>query len=292
MSFLSNARHASENALDSIAGRFGELPRPVLALLGAGEMTAERLKELGEALGHSLPDAPASAAQVGDTASDLTDRAQHLARELASTLERLATTAPGKVQEFAAEIPDRVSAMPGKLAEMREQMSPGTARETAEAYGRLAKMIYGGLADKGEQLWTDVRSRHLRPGTVVEAEEQPRPARSRPKPAAEPTKVTSPSSRSRSAGATRAAGAPRPATRRPAAATPKPAKAPKPAATPHQEHGAPETPAGATAADSTPTVTGTARTSAPTSAPADPPKPATTDAPEPATGPTSGESSE
>lgn len=174
MSLITDIRAVSGNAVEQLAARFAELPRPLLAAIGAGDMALERLAELRESLADAVGDrvsTPAidvtdvrsAASDLGSRVSDLPSRAQKIAADVAGGFEQFAAEAPAKAQEMIAQLPD-------KLAEIQaaaQSLSPDAVKETVDAYTNLAGMIYGNLADRGDKTWTKVRSAGVYPGLVV-----------------------------------------------------------------------------------------------------------------------------
>lgn len=195
MALIDDLRAVSENAVEQLAARFSELPRPLLAAIGAGDMAVARFADLRESLADlgdrvgppsvDIPDVRATVADLpgkarkvvadlpsraqraaGDlpsraqqAAGDLPSRAQEIAAEVATGIEHFAAEAPARVQELLAQLPD-------KLAEVQiaaQSLSPDQVRETVDAYAQLAGMIFGNLADRGDRTWTRVRSAGLRP---------------------------------------------------------------------------------------------------------------------------------
>lgn len=185
MSLITDIRAVSENAVEQIAARFSDLPRPLLAVIGAGDMAIERLADLRESLADSFGehvtvpsvDAPDLRAAV----SDLPAKAQKVASGMAGNMEKFAADAPAKAQEFIAHLPEKLS----EVQIAAQSLSPDAAKETVEAYSQLAGMIYGSLADRGGKRWTKVRAAGIRPGAVVEATT----VRVRPAKAAAPSPV-------------------------------------------------------------------------------------------------------
>lgn len=235
MSFLSDLRAVSENAVEQLAGRFTDLPRPLLAAIGAGDAAVERLAELREQLLDSLPGTEelTKARNLDDVrslAGELPAKAQQVAAGVVSNVEQYFAQAPAKAQELVSELPT-------KVAEFSQALSPETVRETLEAYTQLAGHVYGNLADRGESAWEKVIGSGLIPGTVVEPA-TPKPAAKAPakaaaRPAATPRATAKSEVKAKPAAAKPAAkpAAAKAATTRSAAkpAAAKPA-APKPAA--------------------------------------------------------------
>ncbi|MET3806206.1 hypothetical protein ABIB25_003216 [Nakamurella sp. UYEF19] len=169
MSLITDIRAVSENAVEQIAARFSDLPRPLLAAIGAGDMAIERLADLRESFAGSVGEhVSVPSVDAGDLRSAVGDfpaRAQKVASEVAGSVEKFAAEAPAKAQEFIAQLPE-------KLAEVQtaaQSLSPDAAKETIEAYTQLAGMIYGSLADRGGKRWSKVRAAGIRPGVVIDA---------------------------------------------------------------------------------------------------------------------------
>lgn len=177
----------AQAALEKIADRLPDLPKPVLAALGAADLAGRQLSDLvgrlsdrtgGKAttvpsrdevvdeLRSTATDLPARIQQL---TADLPDRVQEMvadlptrAKELADQLEEFATRIPGRVQKFTEELPGRVS-------EMGEQLQPDQIKQSADAYRQLIASVFSTLADRGERTWADIRNTGPVPGSVVEA---------------------------------------------------------------------------------------------------------------------------
>ena len=156
MSFLTDLRTVSASMIEQVAGRFPDLPEPLLAAIGAGDMAVERLAELRDSLEHSAP----GAGDLRDIATDLPGRAQKAVADVTASLEKFATDAPAKAQHLISELP-------AKAQEVGQSLTPDTVRQTIEAYTQLAGVIYGNLAKRGGHTWSHVRDAGLTPGTVV-----------------------------------------------------------------------------------------------------------------------------
>lgn len=173
MSFITDIRAVSEGALAQLAGRFSDLPRPLLAAIGAGDMAVEQLAELREKLssgsGFSTPDLPdlsnmdELAGNAKEFAADLPAMAQKVAAGVVESVEQFADQAPAKAQKLVADLP-------AKLAEIRGSLSQDQLKESVEAYTQLAAMLYGSLAERGDKTWTKVVSAAGVDTKVVDAE--------------------------------------------------------------------------------------------------------------------------
>lgn len=168
MSLITDLRAVSGNAVEQLAARFADLPRPVLAAIGAGDMAVERLAELRESLGESLPARPGNplhGTDVRAAMADLPTRAQKVASDVAGSMEQFAGEAPGRAQDLLAQLPDKLA----ELQTAAQFLSPDAVKETVEAYSQLAGMIYGSLAERGDKAWSKVRATGFRPGDVADA---------------------------------------------------------------------------------------------------------------------------
>ena len=130
MSLLTGLRDLSENALEQLADRFPDLPTPVLAAIGAGDMTAERLAELRDTV--SQADVPGAVAQI-------------------------AGSAPGQAQKLLTTLPT----LPARAGEAAQSVSTESVRETVLAYAKLAGVVYENLARRGGQSWARTRTAGL-----------------------------------------------------------------------------------------------------------------------------------
>lgn len=170
MSFITDIRNVSESALGQLADRFSDLPRPLLAAIGAGDVAVEKLAELRESLAEGWDLAPIAdvranavssvgsvdtqklqemASEARDFAEDLPARVSKVAAEVIESMEKFAAEAPAKTQKLVAELPE-------KAADFRAALSPEQLKEAVEGYTQLAGMIYGSLADRGDKTWSKV----------------------------------------------------------------------------------------------------------------------------------------
>jgi heparin binding hemagglutinin HbhA len=220
----------AQAAIEKIADRMPELPRPVLAAIGAADLAGRQLTDLigriGERTGIKAPTMPHRDDVVGElraTATDLPAKLQQFAgelpqkvqeliaelpakaKELADELEQFATGLPGRVQKFSDELPGRVS-------EVGTQLQPEHVKQSAEAYGQLISTVFATLAERGEHTWSDLRNNGPVAGSVVDAEAE-KPASE--KPVAE--KAAPAKAGTAKAGTAKTTAKPRPARRKPAA---------------------------------------------------------------------------
>lgn len=177
----------AQAALEKIADRLPDLPKPVLAALGAADLAGRQLSDLVGRLADrtggkatTVPSRDEVVDELRSTATDLPARIQQLtadlpdkvqemvadlpsrAKGLADQLEEFATRIPGRVQKFTEELPGRVS-------EMGEQLQPDQIRQSADAYRQLIASVFSTLADRGEKTWADIRNTGPVPGSVVDA---------------------------------------------------------------------------------------------------------------------------
>jgi hypothetical protein len=157
MSFISDIRGVSESALNQLADRFQDLPRPLLAAIGAGDFAIERLAELREALtgaiekrtAPAVADAKGRVEDVRGLAGDLPSKVQEVAGDVIESVQKFAADAPAKTQKLVAELPE-------KLSELRESLSPDQLKAAVDGYTHLAAAIYGSLAARGDKTWDKV----------------------------------------------------------------------------------------------------------------------------------------
>lgn len=153
MSLFTDIKSVSDSAIEQLSGRFPNLPRPLLAAIGAGDMAVERLAALREQLTERIGatgGAP-SGEDVKAFAADLPARAQQVAGEVSHNLEQFASTAPEKVQKLIGELP-------AKTSELTESLSPENIRGTVESYTQFVAMIYENLSERGEKAVAQARS--------------------------------------------------------------------------------------------------------------------------------------
>lgn len=180
MSLLTDIRNISDAAIEELTARFGDVPRPLLAAIGAGDLAAERLIRLREQVGERFGEAFSTAEgmpsrdDVKDFASDLPGKAQKVAGDIARHLEQFASEAPGRAQQLIGELPARAQ-------EFSNSLSPENLRNTIDAYTQLVGQIYGNLAERGGETVAKARTERDRGATRAASEGDaatgPRPAK-------------------------------------------------------------------------------------------------------------------
>lgn len=136
MSLFTDLREMSDSAFEQLADRFPELPAPVLAAIGAGDVAAERLTEL-----------------------------RHAARnaDVTGSLGQLAATAPAQAQKL-------LTALPSRAGQAAQSVSPDSVRETVGSIARRVEGAYEDLARRGGRSWARTRLTGLldvTPGTAT-----------------------------------------------------------------------------------------------------------------------------
>lgn len=165
MSFVTDMRTVSETAVEQLSARFSDLPRPLLAAIGAGDLAVARLAALRESMIDQLGDGADVDRLIGQSV-DLPAKAQQAASDVAESIGDFAAQIPAKAQQLVAELPGRVA----EIGQLTDNLSADAVRDTVEAYTQLVGTIYGSLAARGDKTWSRVRS--ARPGTVVDAADE------------------------------------------------------------------------------------------------------------------------
>jgi hypothetical protein len=177
MSITEDLKNVSEAALGRLAAQFGDLPRPLLAAIGAGDVAVERLVRLRDQLGemwNEERDVPGNAAEgaagagatgtAGGTAApggtaagdrddsadedggsrlaDATRRAQQVVEDVAHKLGDVVGEVPDKAQKLIADLP-------AKAQEVANALSREKLKETVESYTKKVADVYRELADRG-----------------------------------------------------------------------------------------------------------------------------------------------
>jgi len=180
MSLFTDIRHVSDSAIDQLAGQFHDLPRPLLAAIGAGDLAVERLAKLREQLTENV--GTPTGDDVKSLAADLPARAQKIAGEVAHNLEQFAASAPEKAQKLIGELP-------AKASELTDSLSPANIRGTVEAYTQMVAMVYDNLADRGSKATEKVRAQSGKVADVVDAPAAPKAPKAANTAAAKTTKT-------------------------------------------------------------------------------------------------------
>lgn len=160
MTITEDLKNVSEAALGKLAAQFGDLPRPLLAAIGAGDAAVERLVRLRDQIGDLWDErgdrddasgdrraAPAGGANGSDESSasrltDATRRAQQVAEDVAHKLGNVVGEVPERAQKLIADLP-------AKAQEVANALSRENLRETVESYTRRVADVYRELADRG-----------------------------------------------------------------------------------------------------------------------------------------------
>ena len=149
MSFIIDIRNVSDSAVSQLAERFNGLPRPLLAAIGAGDFTVERLAELRDALAASVSKSAPNTGDVREFAGDLPAKLTDAAGDLVESVQKFAAEAPSKTQELVTELP-------GKAGELQKSLTSEQMKAALDGYTQLAAAIYGSLADRGDAAWNKV----------------------------------------------------------------------------------------------------------------------------------------
>ena len=104
MSLVTDFRAVSENAMEQLADRFDDLPRPLLAAIGAGDLAVEQLAALRESLME----------QFAENAPRPVD------------LRSFTTDLPGKAQQAAADYVGKVTEIGHRLCRQGSARRPPT----------------------------------------------------------------------------------------------------------------------------------------------------------------------
>lgn len=120
MNLLHDIRDVSDKAIDKLAEVWGDLPRPVLAVIGVGDAAMERLAALRR-------------------------------KEFVQDVERFLSELPGKAQQLVADLP-------AKAQEAANALKPDHLRDTVEDYRSTVTTAYGNLADRGNETVARARS--------------------------------------------------------------------------------------------------------------------------------------
>lgn len=231
MTITEDLKNVSEAALGKLAAQFGDLPRPLLAAIGAGDVAVERLVRLRDQLsdlwkdereaapGDTAAEEESSDEDGGSRLADATRRAQQIAEDVAHRLGDAVGEVPDKAQKLIADLP-------AKAQEVANSLSRENLKETVESYTKRVAEVYRELADRGgarvhdaEEAGKAAKSADKEADGKAGKEADGKEAADR-KPAAKPT---APKAAARKAAPKRAAAtasAKKPATRKPAAKKP------------------------------------------------------------------------
>jgi hypothetical protein len=103
MSFVTDIRAVSEGAIEQVADRFADLPRPLLAAIGAGDVAVEQWAALRESIIEQIANGGSHGVDAVTFTTDLPARAQQVATEYAANVQQAATDYVGKAQQAATD---------------------------------------------------------------------------------------------------------------------------------------------------------------------------------------------
>ncbi len=176
-----NLRALSNTAVDTVTERLGDLPRPVLAAIGAGDAAVEQLAALRVALMERISDnaAKAQSADVRTMASDMPAKAQRVAADYVVKMQKATSEYAGKVSEAAADYLTRVQAGAGTAQEAATQYTEQVRRAAAQ-YADRAQDAAAGMPDRTQRLFAELPQQAQRllaelreaPGSTAELTER------------------------------------------------------------------------------------------------------------------------
>ena len=195
MGLSNDIRNASANAVGQVVTRVDDLPRPVAAVIGAGDRAADLVVSLRTEVNQAIeqrgaqitvPKAATSPAAMRDAAAELPGKVQKLASDLPGKADELRAAAgalPGKVQKLAGDLSGRAqeratgvartveelattapakasqlaAELPERTSGVAGQLKPEALRQTAGTYLSIIGAVYDDLADHGQQVWDKIR---------------------------------------------------------------------------------------------------------------------------------------
>src|SRR6476646_11770402 len=120
MSFVTDIRAVSESAIEQLADRFDDLPRPLLAAIGAGDLAVEQWAALRESIIEQLSNGGSRRVAAVTFTTDLPARAQQAATEYAGKAQQAATDYVGKAQQVVIELPAKAQQVAGGLGNAQQ----------------------------------------------------------------------------------------------------------------------------------------------------------------------------
>ncbi|MEO7126990.1 MAG: hypothetical protein ABI382_02330 [Nakamurella sp.] len=228
MNIVGDIKNVSEAALGKLAAQFGELPRPLLAAIGAGDVAVERLAKLQERMRRLVDDERDEEQQnkeesdtEGSRISEMAGKAQKVMEDVAHRLGDAAEGVSDRAQQMIADLP-------AKAQEVANSLSRENLRDTVDSYTKKVADVYNELADRGGHKVHTAEE-------AAAAEESASPEDSTPEPAGRKTSAKKPSAAAKPAakksdaakassakkpGSTKAPADKKPAAKKPAAKKP------------------------------------------------------------------------
>ncbi|HOZ58980.1 MAG TPA: hypothetical protein PKY70_12420, partial [Nakamurella multipartita] len=154
---ISDLRAVPDAVIDQVADRFGDLPRPVLAAIGAGDLALEQLVALRESLVEQLSD-PAKRPDPAEVAGAVNASVATLQAKVQQTATGYVAKAQQAVGDYAQKAQLAISEYPGKLQQAATEF-PAKAQQTlAELPDKAGQLVASGgeLQQRAAQIATDV----------------------------------------------------------------------------------------------------------------------------------------
>jgi hypothetical protein len=164
MSFVTDIRAVSDGAIEQIADRFADLPRPLLAAIGAGDLAVEQWAALRESIIEQLSNGGSRRVAAVTFTTDLPARAQQAATEYAGKAQQAATDYVGKAQQVVIELPAKAQQVAGGLGNAQQVAAdlPLRAQTVAAQVARSIGAFASQMPAKAQELLAEL------PETIAE----------------------------------------------------------------------------------------------------------------------------
>jgi len=164
MSFVTDIRAVSDGAIEQIADRFADLPRPLLAAIGAGDLAVEQWGALRESIIEQLSNGGSRRVAAVTFTTDLPARAQQAATEYAGKAQQAATDYVGKAQQVVIELPAKAQQVAGGLGNAQQVAAdlPLRAQTVAAQVARSIGAFASQMPAKAQELLAEL------PETIAE----------------------------------------------------------------------------------------------------------------------------
>src|SRR5664279_1595280 len=126
MSLVTDIRSVSESVIEQIADQFDDLPRPLLAAIGAGDLAVQSLAALRQSLMEQIATTTVDADGVRSFATSLSDKATKVVVDWSE-----------KAQKAAADLADQTQKGIAGLSDQTQKSIAGLAGQTQKTVAEL-----------------------------------------------------------------------------------------------------------------------------------------------------------
>ena len=137
MSLVTDIRSVSESVIEQIADQFDDLPRPLLAAIGAGDLAVQSLAALRQSLMEQVATTTVDADGVRSFATSLSEKAQRSVLDWSDKATKVVVDWSEKAQKRAADLADQTQKGIAGLSDQTQKSIAGLAGQTQKTVAEL-----------------------------------------------------------------------------------------------------------------------------------------------------------